>query len=383
MPGTNKISRDPQGIRREVKLHSKTKMPVTIENDHSSLKEPGTSIASKPSQPIIYRYIYTDIDGEIIKTLEDTKPIEFTSLEATSILTDKTVIEVITSKKSRTRKALGVDSPESVLAPSKENTNTHIKIHSSYLINALREVLNKQWDVYLDSDIVKIDEPYRALIYHQGDLLAYKTRHPPGHNQLYVQTCNYHIDVLLGFLDVGFGKELRLERQRHQKSPPMATHKYLWLLFKPGDDVFVNKISEESLTPMTVFKTQMYESRSERLTSISRRQFLVEAWHVQSTQTYACFPQANSIVIEEFEGEKEISTLPVFPKEYMRDYKSLESQFIARGKKWFEIRNLAYKQYLGRTLKATSIDVYFPIPPNVTKIDKCSPRFLFRSKDVW
>jgi uncharacterized protein DUF7025 len=330
-------------------------MSATSRNGAPPLSETESSVTLTSSQPVIYRYVYTDIDGEIIQTLEDTKPIEFTSFETTLPLTDKTVLEVVTTKKSYTRRAVERATRPTV-APTKENAKTSIKIHSPYIINVLREVLNKQWVVNLDLDTVKIDEPYRALVYHLEEMRLYKNNHPPGHSESYVKTCNYHIDILLGFLENELGTELRLERQRREKSPPKVTYNYLWLLFKPGDDVFINETSEAPLMPMTVFRT--LNAFKYRGNDQYQRRFDVHGWRIQSSNKYACTPIGYNVYIEEFEGEKDICMLPVIPKEFMPEYKTLERRFIDRGKKWFSVRNLAYKEYSGMTLQEPKVNVY-------------------------
>jgi hypothetical protein len=357
MPDLCQIKSDVEDDQLESAPLSNSEMPIHPGSESLLFTDPNPPVTSWPSPPVVYRYIYKDVDGEIIQQKEDIKPIKFTSDE-TKVLTDQTVLEVVTTKKSSRRKTLE-DTTESAGDPSKENTTTSIKIHSSYIINALRDLVSTQWEISLDSEVLTMEEPYRVLVHHIEDLRVYKTRHPAGHSKTYVQVCNDHIDILLGFLDDSFQEDLRLERQRHLKSPPMATFQYIWLLFKPGDDVFVNETSDLPFMPMTVYKSGLSISRSGpsgRSLSVS---YEVKAWSVLSTGSHACSPMPRTIWIEEFDGEKEVSTLAVFPKRFHQSHLSLEEQFIARGKKWFQLRNLSYKEYSGSTLSIPKINVRF------------------------
>ena len=59
--------------------------------------------------------------------------------------------------------------------------------------------------------------------------------------------------------------------------------------------------------------------------------------------------------IEPFEGERSITSLPVFPKDYLKhdlcvhETLSAQESLIQRGEKFFNLRNKCYRQYAGKT----------------------------------
>ncbi|EXJ74892.1 uncharacterized protein A1O5_01588 [Cladophialophora psammophila CBS 110553] len=110
-------------------------------------------------------------------------------------------------------------------------------IYSSKLINALRAVIDYYPGQDLLGDVVEFNEPFIFLVHHWDKLEQYKTNHPPQHTAEYQKECNEHIDLLLGLLDKYVGPEVRREKHRHDQG--VATFEYLWMLFKPGERLFV------------------------------------------------------------------------------------------------------------------------------------------------
>ena len=184
---------------------------------------------AKQAAKILYRYLVKDESGEILEKEESTEPIKVRLDDKATGLTDQTVLEVITTKNVHTK--LDRRSASELLY-------TVVKIHSTHLVNALRQVISYYPQLNLASVPVTIREPFQPLVHYMKELEEYKSNHPKVHDDDFVSTTNSHIDILLGFLDQRLGQNLRLESERHQRLPPVATFEYLWLLFRPGDQVF-------------------------------------------------------------------------------------------------------------------------------------------------
>ena len=87
-----------------------------------------------------------------------------------------------------------------------------------------------------------MSEPYAALIHHEEEVKAYRNRFHLNAINPKDELCERNVNVYehLGILqDVLFqrsGKAVEAERQCHARG--VATFEMLWLLFRPGTDVY-------------------------------------------------------------------------------------------------------------------------------------------------
>jgi hypothetical protein len=296
---------------------------------------------------ILYRYLVKDEDGEILEKKESTEPIDIRLDDKATGLTDQTVLEVITTKRIITKFERRVHN---------SSLNTVVKIHSVYLINALREVIRYYPNLNLSGVSVTIEEPFMPLVHYMKELEDYKTNHPKGHDEDFISTTNSHIDILLGFLDMRLGQDLRLERERHQRQPPVTTFEYLWLLFRPGDQIFVKDNNTEEYLPY-VF-AMMHPSNI--ILGGDTDEFLV--WRLDIFRGELSYYEEERRVLP-FEGEKEISSLSLCPKDCLQNRSRIEEKCIARGKKVVSLFESSYMEYTGMTKEPRSIEVTFhPVP---------------------
>jgi hypothetical protein len=303
--------------------------------------------ATKPLSKILYRFLHKDTEGEILEKKESPEPINVLPDDGAIGLTDQTFLEVLTTKTKRGKSNAARDE---VFDTSRLGIRTVLKIYSTYLINALRDVVKYFPGLSLRTEPVTIPEPYCALIHYMTELEAYKTAHPMTHTKQYIEVCNEHIDILLGFLDRTFGKSLRLERERHQRQPPVATFKYLWLLFKPGQDVYISDKGGADFRPMVVADVLDKSSSWYNLCG----------WYVKY-QSGSVEPVQHAISIPIFDGEKEITSLPAFPRHFHPRNSALEIQLTERGKKYLSLCEPSYKEYAGMTISRPVFNVRNPI----------------------
>jgi hypothetical protein len=317
-------------------------------NTHSTSMSPSMTAGLQPK--ILYHRICKDAEGTIVENIESPKPIPASDTGASKNLTDQTVLEVLTTKVLRTFAPVG-----------EKNVTTKIKIYSLHLINVLRDIVQYWPGLNLVEHPVVIAEPYAVLIHHLDALEACKSNHPTCHSREYMKLCNDHIDTLLGFLDKTSGDEIRLERQRHQKSPPMATFANLWMLFKPGQDVYIKEREAKAAIPMRVGSTletfsipessrsgRMHRKAQSSLLNGYNRVFRVQGWGIGCTGTEMS-TQIRGSDIEQFEGEKEIRSLSAYPKEF-HDNPNYEQELQRRGRRYWELCEPAYRHYDGATV---------------------------------
>jgi hypothetical protein len=167
------------------------------------------------------------------------------------------------------------------------------------------------------------------------ELEDYKTLHPEAHDERYTTITNEHIDVLLGFLDRTLGNRLRLEHELHQRPTPMATYENLWMLFKPGQDVYVSVHNGKVLDPMVVAQ---FGNGS------------LHTWNLRYESGFVK-PIRSETILQWFDGEKEITSLLAYPRHFHPEDAALEARFIERGKKYWSLCEPSYQEHTGQTLR--------------------------------
>jgi hypothetical protein len=283
---------------------------------------------SSSSAPILYRYLHKTDEGDIINKQESPSPIQFRPDDSAEGLTAETVLEILTTRISRSKS-------DTILEEEIEyGIKTVMRIHSIHLINALREVITYYPDINLQTDTVTISEPYEPLVHYMKKLEDYKTLHPEGHDERYTTITNEHIDVLLGFLDRTLGSRLRLEYELHQRPTPVATYENLWMLFRPGQDVYLSVFNGKTLDPMVVARFNCG---------------VLYCWNLRYASGFVR-PKRSEVRIPWFDGEKEITSLSAYPRNFHPEDAVLESRFIERGKKYWSFCEPSYQEHTGQTL---------------------------------
>jgi hypothetical protein len=296
----------------------------------------GTESTNQASK-ILYRYLVKDDNGDIVEKEESPNPIKVRMDDKAEGLTDQIVLEVITTREvSKSLRSIF----------RKQPLHTVVKIHSQHLINALRQVIRYYPGVSLSGVPVTIQYPFMPLVHYTKELEQYKTNHPQGHDEDLISTTNSHIDILLGFLGQSLGQELLMERERHLRQPPVATFEYLWLLFRPGDQVFDRDPDPDASGYREEYEPYVFSMIIPPEKGVNIYEFLV--WRIDSVGGSLLGPHEGIREIDEFEGEKEISSLAMCPRAFLPIHSQVEEKFIARGRKVVSLFDPAYMEYTGR-----------------------------------
>jgi hypothetical protein len=160
---------------------------------------------------------------------------------------------------------------------------------------------------------VKINAPYHVLVHHRAALARFKTNQPDIHDQEYASTTAKHIDILLEFLEQTLGKDLRAEKARYNSNTPKAMFNNLWMLYKPGDVVYVKQ--ESKWTPFVICRC--HDGTARARTEDEPFPYKLDCWNIiyygnKLRRVMTTFS------IPPFSGEDAISSLPVVPARYFR-----------------------------------------------------------------
>lgn len=147
-----------------------------------------------------------------------------------------------------------------------------------------------------------------------------------------------HIKVVQDFVKQQTEKDVQEERKRHARG--YATFDMLWLLYKPGTDVY------SDIEMLGEHEPYVIERVNHFLTDGIVNTYGVSFWHMD-TDSIRVGPTMKSAKLTRFGGEEKITSLQIYPCEFLRyhddvtdqDSKDIKTFFINRGKKWYKLRS--------------------------------------------
>lgn len=238
---------------------------------------------------------------------------------------------------------------------------TKMIIHSRLLKGALRAVVGYWPGVDFMAERVVIRAPYAVLIHHRAALAHFRDAQPASHSPEQVAETAMHIDVLLGFLADTLGPKIREEEQRHARDQPCATFDWLWLLYRPGEVVYVK--SNSVWNPYITSRVQLDGADQERHPD-SKKPWAIEYWNL-GFDNGRIQRNAKTTYIDEYSGEQAISSLSVipaalFPKALPGEVpdgngaaETMDEKQVRLGKLYWElVKSPTYKEYVGELVDA-------------------------------
>jgi hypothetical protein len=304
--------------------------------------ETTANTTSTPAPKILYRYIVKDVEGTITHKDESSQPIQYD--EPKILITapaKQTILEVVTTRTSY---------PIHGGHFTGTSINTILKIHSSHLINALKELIPYYPQLGLmNKETIEIFSPYQPLVHYMDALKNYKTSQPKSHDFEMVAITNDHIDTLLELLNHLIDDEIKVERERHLRKPPVCTWNYSWMLFPPGTFVWVQIPNED---PEAAIVTSLRHFVSPGgppgvghgpVTGAP-----LNTWSIEYNPDMHLDGLTDMYSVEYFEGEKEISSLNVCPKKWSTIAPKIIEKQIRRGKMYAELFKPCYMEYSGQ-----------------------------------
>lgn len=233
--------------------------------------------------------------------------------------------------------------------------STVIEIKSRPIIHALQTVIGYYPDLSLTGDTVRIYEPYAPLYHYRQELLEY-------HDQLVSQTkqpdCQEDqnlprdIRVLLDLFEELWGQRVRDELKRHERTKPTCTYDMLWMLYKPGSDVY-RDFHENNVYDAFVFRSLVVDFDSGVAT-----QYNIRYWCMEGSVAFVGPSLPFSEEVQPFAGEKEIADLAILPYKFMTvekngiTHETRFQQLVKRGKMYFHLmKGVQYMSFDGTSAK--------------------------------
>jgi hypothetical protein len=257
--------------------------------------------------------------------------------------------------------------------PGDTITDKSLIIHSPILLNALRTVIKysflplavrhgvvkkRRMGDHIDlktSDISggTFPFPYTDLYYSKDDLLEYKNslnETKLRHTNQYNSECDRHIDILVDYLYKQEKINLHQVEADWRREKPVTTFWSLFLLMRPGCDVFVKE--HGCLNAYIVDGWGGGIANSDRV-----EEYQIVVWNLKFDGN-SIVKKPKTIEIPPFDGVREITSLPLYPARFHEekiDQPSLREQLVMRGKKFVDLaKGAAFREYNGTGLESKS-----------------------------
>jgi hypothetical protein len=248
--------------------------------------------------------------------------------------TDHAILVIQQLYTNQARDAYRPDLPSSVVSSG----STLIVIKSRAVIHALRTVVGYYPDSGFTGDTVKIREPFPVLYHYRQQLQEYADQftHQPTDCQEDNNVAGDIRTLLTLFEDI-CGQRVRDELTRYELEDPTCTHDMLWMLFKPGSDIY-GASNDDSIYNAFIVRNVAF-----RYVDAEASKYNVQYWHMATSPTYIGASQPLLTTIEPFAGEKSISDLTIFPCAFMNlakhgvSHKQRYKQLVSRGKMMFDL----------------------------------------------
>lgn len=312
-----------------------------------------TAVKDGPAQcpEIVYKVQYKDFSGEIkgTKLLDAPYKLKKTSYgdEGTPILEVLYSVTVWFPKIYKKGKADEKATLEPKSSDEKENFDERsmeekeLIIHSEHIIKALRSLVDYYPGQSLLGDTISIKEPFSILIHFREEIQEYK------------ESCDdaeayHHISVLQKYLEDNLGDKILEEDQRYTRTTPVATFEMLWMLFKPGMDVYT-QIDEQR----GGFVVQSCNPFVDNLKYGQIAPLKVKMFYLDFDGRMVG-RRSHEVIITPFDGEREITSLKVFPAKFIDSNPDISprKKLEDRGEKFYSMLMGKQMDYKGFSMVA-------------------------------
>ena len=310
--------------------------------------------ASEVPPTTLYKYQYTNIDsGKVVFTRETQEPLKMQTHRSSGDIPVLEIITTVTTTWSPTEGPTeGTQSTKSDLPPVHEISKVMLKINSPAIISALQSVVEYYPALGYLGKSISLWEPYDVLVHHEDELAELRSRFDAGKQQSEGQMCERnaniyeHLGILQAYLKGSVGASVQAERERHARG--VCTFDMLWMLYKPGIDVYHDSYQDGSHDAYVVHSmTGGVTRKSADPLTLTIWDMMYDGWALGR----------RDVVVSQlpFEGEKAIMELKVIPCDFWVEeagtdnFKPLRTRLEERGRMYYRLTERQCMNYSGYT----------------------------------
>ena len=200
----------------------------------------------------------------------------------------------------------------------------------------------------MGGESIRILEPFDLVVHHWDQLHEYREQFDPSTRQddcTVADSTFEEVGILLDLVHEVMGKAMEEERARHARDVPVCTQKMLWLLLKPGTDVYYDRDDDGDYNPFVIRMASWTFENGTPLT------YTIGLWNMDCDEKHIGASRSFDIKIDPFVAERRIGSLPVFPCKYLNQeqhnhtHDERRKHLEARGAQFFKL--LQGKQFVG------------------------------------
>ncbi|KAL9039977.1 MAG: hypothetical protein Q9180_002203 [Flavoplaca navasiana] len=230
----------------------------------------------------------------------------------------------------------------------------YMHINDPLLREAIKSLIKYDPSQRSIGDPIRIEWPYDMLMHYRKEIIQAKDKmmdeSSVSDHGVAIPAQVKSIDLLLDYIQSDYETLVVPELQNYRKLR-VAEFSKLWLLFRPGEEVFANVNGR--LTAFIVLAYQKHEPGDSATTKAPIEQIIVHMWNLHLVAG-RLVRHMSQITIDKYDGTRTIETLPVYPSKYAgaeEQAHKMRKILIQRGKKYFSIiqQPHAYMEHKGLT----------------------------------
>lgn len=254
----------------------------------------------------------------------------------------------------------------------------YIRILSPAVNNALRCVVDYYPSLDLTAEVVEVYSPYAVFFHFEKELDSYVDRLRDTSREIIlppdcpIRYAAEHITILRDWVKSQYQEKVDAERHLHTRG--LATYDMLWLLYKPGDDIYCGDDEDSGEYDPHVFKEVESEMENGVMCNV-----IIKYWCMDANSRVVGPAQFNSSRQDRFAGSKDIVSLNHFPCKFANFLANVDQDgvhaiaqhFIERGRRWYNLRRrVGCHSFDGVTTSLPRRNVRPEFSPNkLTKVD--------------
>ncbi|KAF7868342.1 hypothetical protein EAF04_004874 [Stromatinia cepivora] len=212
-----------------------------------------------------------------------------------------------------------------------------IDITSKALWNLLKNLLGNSPGHYFNGSPITLRSPFEHIIFNWETLQDAANQEKRGFDSESLVRARMDLKLLLDTVATGSG-DLKLDKYFATRSANIKqrviTHDTLWTIFPPGALVYGHSFKSEH----QLFVVESNVTAWPWATPKGGNLWCVNCW-TYDWNGVAFKRSSVQIFIDNFEGQKQITSLPYYPFEYHDDREGIEKCLLERGKKFRAVCN--------------------------------------------
>lgn len=229
---------------------------------------------------------------------------------------------------------------------------TRLTTQSTALTDVIRKLVSYYPSASLDTKTVEFWSPYELFWQYQDRFEQYLTEKHEGDTQ----ETSKHLRQLLDFVKSSNGEDVEKERGRYERG--MCTYDMLWLLYTPGDVVYVETYGRLSAFVISDVSESKRILKEDAQTPVG---YTLTLWCLDYDGIHVG-RRRRKVFLRPFDGERKILDLRVIPckNKDAEDKGKTRESLIEDGKKWYRLLRGGQCYYSGRLLDERQKEVSVP-----------------------